>query len=127
KRAVIPDSENSGLVLLTAKARMPANWPFWDHPQAAGKGNRSEEELRALQEGLWNLQPCAQLTPRQAQALRTELRRAEAALGMARKVADLPRGRYVINYTRDYVSTLLPHVQDARIMGNLFAYDALLL
>src|SRR5262249_61872725 len=31
KRALIPDSENSGLVLLTAKARMPANWPVWDH------------------------------------------------------------------------------------------------
>src|SRR5262249_18248364 len=35
--------------------------------------------------------------------------------------------RYPITYSRDYVSTLLPHVQDARIMGNFLVYDALLL
>src|SRR5207248_4396793 len=49
KRAVIPDNENSGLVLMAAKSLMPPNWPFWNHPQAPEKGERSDEELRALE------------------------------------------------------------------------------
>src|SRR5207248_568472 len=84
QRALVPYSENAGLVLLTAKASLPVNWPFWDHPQAPEKGNRTEDDVRALQEGLWNLEPCVQLTPQQAEALRAELRRAVKALGTAR-------------------------------------------
>ncbi len=67
-----------------------------------------------------------QLDQRQADALREELQRAAEALLETRKVADLPRGRYPIVYARDFIGTLLPHVQDARMMGNLLAYDVLL-
>jgi hypothetical protein len=47
-------------------------------------------------------------------------------LAEARKVVDMPHGRYPITYAPDFVSTLLPHAQNARGMGNLMAYDAML-
>jgi hypothetical protein len=126
KRAVIPDVENSGLVLITAKSLLPPNWPIWDHPQAPESQKRSQEELRTLQEGLSDLLPYVQLDEQQTATLREELHRAEKALTTARKVADIPRGRYPITYSKDFISTLLPHVQYARIMGNLFDYEVLL-
>src|SRR5262249_22892056 len=101
-------------------------WPFWDYPQAPENSARSEEDLRSLQESLGDLQPAVQLDPRQTDALREELARASEALATARKVVDLPRGRYAIAYSKDFISTPLPHVQGARIMGNLFSYDGLL-
>src|SRR5262249_6361508 len=44
----------------------------------------------------------------------------------ARKLIDYPQGRFPIRYTNDGVSTLLPHVQDARNISFLLEYDALL-
>jgi hypothetical protein len=138
KRAVIPDDQNSGLVLMAAKnavgdpssfpgkAALPPNWPFWDHPQASEKGTRSEEEVQKLQESFADLEPCVQLDERQTRALREEMRRAEKVLTAVRRVGDLPRGRYPIAYSRDFISTLLPFTQEARMYGTLFDYDALL-
>jgi hypothetical protein len=125
KRKTIPDAENSGPVLIAAKTLMPPNWPSWDHPQAAEKGKLTEEELRTLQKSLSELKPCEQLDERQTAALREELQRAGNALTAVRRVADLPRGRFPITYTKDYILTVLPCTEDARTMGTLFAYDVL--
>lgn len=119
KRAIIPDSENSGLVLIAAKGLLPPNWPGPEQREG------SEEELRVLDE-LPDVEPCVQLDERQTRVLREKLQRAEKALAAVRNVAELPRGRYPIHYTRDFVSTLLPHTQDARAFGTLLDYDALL-
>jgi hypothetical protein len=43
-----------------------------------------------------------------------------------REVADLPRGRYPITYTKDFISIFVTHTQDAREMVNLLTYDLLL-
>jgi hypothetical protein len=126
KRAIIPDAENSGLVLIAAKSRMPPNWPIWNHWQAPESQKHSQEELRTLQESFADLRPCVQLDGRQTAVLREELQRAEKAVTTARQVANLAHGRYPIHYTKDFISTLLPHVQDTRIMGILLDYDVLL-
>ena len=126
KRALIPDPQNSGIVLIAAKALMPANWPFWDHPYGPQNGERSQEELSRLQESFSDIEPSVQLDERQTKALREELGRAERVLAAVRKVTEMPHGRYPIGYSPDFVSTLLPHTQDARIFGNLLDYDALL-
>jgi hypothetical protein len=126
KRAVIPDEGNSGLNLIAVKSLLPANWPFWNHLQAPENRNRSQDELRKLQESLSELEPPAQLDERQTAALREELRRADLALATARKVAELPRGRYAITYTKDILSTFVAHAQNTREMTNLLAYDPLL-
>jgi hypothetical protein len=82
--------------------------------------------VRRLQEDFTDLEPCVRLDERQTQALGEELRRVEKVLRVVRKVADLPRGRYPITYSRDFISTLLPYTQEARMYGTLFEYDALL-
>jgi hypothetical protein len=111
---------------MAAKTLMPPNWPNWEYPQAQGEGKRSAEELRTPQKSLSDLKPCVQLGERQAAAVRQELQRAGKALAAVQRVAELPRGRFPITYSRDYILTVLPHTEDARALSNLFLYEALL-
>jgi hypothetical protein len=104
KRAVIPDEENSALVITAALKLLPASWPFLDFSQAAENQNL-----------LWSLEPPVQLDDRQIATLRQELARAAEALKELRKLVGLPRGRYP-NPTAMYTLTI----------GRLLAYDALL-
>jgi hypothetical protein len=125
KRAHIPDEENSALVLLAAKELMPPKWPFWDHREMA-QDRTAEEEFHILQEGFENLSPIVQLDERQVDALRKELERAEKALAVARKVIELPYGRYPITYSKDVHSTPMDNMQGARFMGSVLVDDALM-
>ena len=52
--------------------------------------------------------------------------RAAGALAEARKLTDLPQGRYTITYSEDWVGSLVPHVQDARGIADLLSKDAML-
>src|SRR5207249_6832557 len=72
QRTRVPAAENSGPMILAAKGLMPPNWPFWYHPQAPEKGERSEQELQFLQESLENPKPPVQLDERESSALRQE-------------------------------------------------------
>jgi hypothetical protein len=124
-RAVVPNERNAGMVALAAKQLLPRRWPNWDNPDP-GQNQDAEAKLQALQESFLELEPQRQLNEEQIAALRTELKNAAAALAQARKLADLPEGRYPITYSPDFIGTLVPHVQDARAIASLLAYDALL-
>jgi hypothetical protein len=125
KRAVLPDEQNSALILTAAKKLLPAQWPIWDWPYAAENKGRNSEEIVALKDSWWTLEPPVQLDERQIAALREELARATAALTEARKVADLPHGRYLFRYGLDAVSTCPLHTIQTRSLVNLLAYDCL--
>jgi hypothetical protein len=125
-RAVIPDAENSGGPAMAAKHLLPQKWPFWDYSPTAQDPPDSEQKRRDLEEGFRDLEPQRQLNEEQATALRREMSRAAAALAEARKLVDLTEGRYPIAYSPDFISTLIPHTQDARLIANLLAYDAVL-
>src|SRR5262249_32651780 len=84
----------------------------------------AEEKRAALQESFNELAPQRQLSAEQITALRAELKKAAAALADARKLTDLPEGRYPITYSPDWIGTLLPHVQDAREVAHLLECDA---
>jgi hypothetical protein len=92
RRAETPDKENSALHVMRVKRLLPPNWasspPFTD---------------LFLEEN----PPEAQLSPAQVKALQQELDKAAAALPQARKLKDMPRGRFPITYARDGISTLL--------------------
>jgi hypothetical protein len=125
RRMIVPDDENSAIRLMDAKQLMPRDWPaFRNSPALTDK--LSDEELRDLEESLWDPEPPVLLDARQLAVVRAEMKRVEAALPLACKVADLPRGRYPIVYTPDYVSMRLDHTQDARSLANLLALHALL-
>jgi hypothetical protein len=125
-RAVIPEAENSGGPAVAAKQLLPANWPSWDYPPAAQDPPDAEQKRRDLEEGFHDLEPQRQLNEEQATALRDEVRRAAAALAEASKLVGRTEGRYPITYSPDFISTLIPHTQDARLIADLLGYDTVL-
>jgi hypothetical protein len=125
-RAVIPEAENSGGPAMDARRLLPQNWPFWDYPPTAQDPPDAEQERRNLAEGFHDLEPQWRLNEEQVAALRNEVSRAAAALAEARKLVDRTEGRYPITYSPDFISTLIPHTQDARLIADLLANDAVL-
>jgi hypothetical protein len=125
KRAVIPDEQNSALVLLRVKGLLPLNWPFWNYPQAAKDENSTK--VLALQKKLRAIEPPVQLGLDLTNALRQELQRAEEALGAARLVLNMPKGRYPSSVYRFGIfgSATGMIARDILRIGDLFAYDAL--
>src|SRR5205823_3107300 len=67
-----------------------------------------------------------QLDGHQTALLRVELQPLSAARAEARALTDLPQGRYTVAMAPDYVSTLLPHVQDVQDLANLWDHDVIL-
>jgi hypothetical protein len=125
-RRAVPDKENSALVLMSAHALMPPRWPVWQDKSFPENSARSEAEIQAFQKAFSNAEPAFQLSDGELKLLQEEIKRAAPALAEARKILDLPHGRYPLEFAKDYISTPLPHAQDARGMANLFAYDAML-
>jgi hypothetical protein len=126
-RAVIPDARNSALAVTAAKRLLPPRWPAWEWSPPGEDPNGAPGVRRAaLRESLQVLHPQQPLTEEQVAALRTELARVAPALAEARKLAELPEGRYPIRYAPDYIGTLSPHDQDVRQIASLLACDALL-
>jgi hypothetical protein len=114
-RAEVPDAENGALVVLAAHKLLPKSWLPVPTPPKPG-----------LAESITDLSPEIQLDEQLTQSLRLTLTNAAAALAPARGLAQLPRGRYVVSWSADFISTLLPHVQDAREIANLLTLDAAL-
>jgi hypothetical protein len=111
-RPAVPDAENSGLHMMAIKRKVAAfavyNAPNYDKI-------------------FENLPPTAQLNAQQTDLLRTELAKDAKSLVEARKLKDMPRGRYPIVYSDDGYSTLIPHHQETRGFAGLLQNDAFLL
>jgi hypothetical protein len=110
RRKVIPPEVNSAFQVRAALALRTAPWP--------AQQARFEYVLR-------DLAPHTLLPEQDDSSLRTELKKAQPALAEARKLADLPTGRFPIAYSSDGISTLLPDVQNVRDVGLLLRCDAL--
>jgi hypothetical protein len=82
-RADLPDEENSALCVLTAGELLPAGWP--------------KQELAAPEA----VPPNEQLDAGTYCLLRAELDQVGPALSEARKLADMPAGRFPITYDRN--------------------------
>jgi hypothetical protein len=108
KRVLIPDEQNSALCVLAVRRLMPRTWP---------KALTFDESIA----------PEVQLTEKQTQELRVELDKLAAALAEARRIRDLPEGRYPLVVSSDYISTNLEQVQFAREATRLLQSDAVLL
>jgi hypothetical protein len=111
-RAVVPDDENSALAVKEASRLLPRDWPGADD---LGRFIRMTQKP-----------PRLQLSDEDAAWLRAAMQRSRPALREARKVADLPKGRYPITYKRGFVSTLLPDLQNGRQVVFLLQLDLLL-
>jgi ABC-type transport system involved in multi-copper enzyme maturation permease subunit len=111
-REIIPDEDNSSLIIREVKKSLPREW------ETGGDVKFYERFM--------DLTPENQLNDRQIQDLTNMFERFESTLMMARRLADMPRGRHPIHWSDDGLSTLLPYTQDARTLANLLRYDALL-
>ncbi|HEV2947227.1 MAG TPA: hypothetical protein VGX70_07610 [Gemmataceae bacterium] len=114
-RAEIPDSDNAALQVSAARKLLPAGW---FSPPPASPSTQLEDDLDQLP-------PVQRLDESQSKQIDAELVKATTALPAARRVTDMPRGRYVVLWTSNAIGTLLPHVQGARDIGRLLQLDAI--
>ncbi len=109
RRATVPDGQNAALQILTVRKGIPGGW---------GAGTN----LGPLFDGL---PPEIRLNELQVKALRTELAKARTALAEARKLKDLPRGRFPVTYDR-YFRSVHNESGAAGEVVNLLVDDVLL-
>ncbi len=112
-RPAVPDAENGARVVLAAGAKIP---PKWLDPTP---GDESGLVARLADVPLPQWPADADLAE-----LRGELAKVAAALDEARKLADLPRGRYKVAWSPDLIGTLVPHVDKVRRVSRLLTLDA---
>jgi hypothetical protein len=108
-RRNVPDAENSALRVQMLSRGLPDGWD--DQP--------------CYQE-LGEVPPAVQLGERLTAGLLAGLGQRTETLVEARKLADLPYGRYPVAWSPDFIGTLLPHLPQARKTANLLVYDAAL-
>jgi len=112
-RAAIPDEENSALQVLTVHQLMPKNW--LPPPQAS---------TECLEYTIDELSPRQSLDEKRSQELDDELQKVSEAVVAARRLADMPRGRYNLIWSKDAVFTLLPHLDAVEEVLRLLWLDA---
>ncbi len=108
-RPVLPDLENSALVLRGAYKLKPAKLPDYKVMERFDKLPPPPELLDAERAALLDAQMTA-LVP---------------VLTEARKVADMPNGKHAIVYASHPLATLLAHAQECREIASLLQYDAM--
>lgn len=108
-RAAVPTDENSVLFLQVGKKRTGAikSNLIWDN---------DFDELTNY--------PASRSNEQQKESLGNLIQPYAVALVEYRKLKDYPRGRALLTFAPDVISTLLPHVQDARDAAMALRYDA---
>src|SRR5262249_29998023 len=111
-RPKIPDEENSALVMIALRRNR------------AGVSPTSVPNYDKIFE---KLTPTTQLNQQQSKLIRDELAKIKKPLAEARKLKDIPRGRFPVTYTDDWIGTLVPEHQGARQIADWLQHDAMLL
>jgi hypothetical protein len=124
RRTAVPDERNGALQAMKARALAPAPLPGQIQAEEADP-TTAGAATQTLAEKLEELGPDEPLSSQQAARLRAELARAADALAEARKLADMPEGRYPLTYTPDLVSTVVC-AQQPREAAHLLKLDAFL-
>jgi hypothetical protein len=122
-REVVPDAENSALVLAEANALLPENWPAPPKPQLGHPIPQPSEAAKAS-ERLPAIADNERLDDVTAEALRGDLAKYDQAVAIARSVADYRRGRHELEIGRTIIDTLLTETQAARPVARFLAADA---
>jgi hypothetical protein len=118
KRAVVAADANSAECVLRAYRLLPTPWPIGP-AKPATRGPHLDGDLRALA-------PTVALAPGQVSRWTADLASAQLALVEARKLKDLPAGRYPVVLHRNGLPEPSAHLQAAHTVTTLLGYDALL-
>jgi ABC-type Na+ efflux pump permease subunit len=111
-RKTIPDEQNSGKLVLAVHGLIPG-WGGWPTRELASK--------------LDELPPQVRLSADQRDGIRNDLVDVEDALVQVTPLADLPEGRYTLNWSRDFIGTMLPHVDALHRVRQLLWHELMLL
>jgi hypothetical protein len=118
RRAAIPDRGNAAHCAKTAHQLLPDPWPPM-HADDAAAGE-------AIARSLGDLHPPAPLSAPQIAAITAALAAAQPALAEARRLKDLPNGRYPLAPDELGIPNSWPANWQARKVAVLLTYDALL-
>jgi ABC-type transport system involved in multi-copper enzyme maturation permease subunit len=110
-REVMPPAENSAPVVLAVAGRIP-RWSDWPTTQLANRVNEMPPQVR--------------LSAADHRGITNDLEDVEEALLLVAPLADMPRGRYPVNWSRDYIGTLMPHLDAGNRVRQLLWYDVVL-
>jgi hypothetical protein len=122
-RAIYRDEENGARRVGAASRLLPKEWPRKREDGSFTFSLETDEGPLGLQQALTP----PQLPDEQSVAeLRAELQAVADAVAEARRLADFPNGRTEVQWKELYISTLIPHVQQARTVAGLLSYDVLL-
>jgi hypothetical protein len=120
QRRLPPAEQNAALQVLKVESMIPAGW----NSRPAGPGDKDPGKADDV---LRDLPPERQLDEGQVRRLRADLERAGAARAQARKLADMPEGRYPVTWRPDIITTTFPWMDG--VQGStrpLLQLDALL-
>ncbi len=125
-RAPYPDPAKNGIdQALRVKAAMPKRmWPDWPFPQFSDDKPYLSEAQRAMDDSLQDVRSAYKLlNAEQERVHRAEVARAHEAIELARQMPLYPSGRYAVKWRPEFITTLIPHVQEARNIGRLLMVD----
>jgi hypothetical protein len=111
-REKIPEKENSALHIIAVLRKT---------------GAFSVDAAPNYEQIFDKLPTTTQLNKQQSELIRGELAKIAKPLAQARKLKDMPRGRFPITYSDDFIGTLLPDHQNSRHVVEWLQNDALLL
>jgi hypothetical protein len=113
---------NSALQVLKVKSLLPQRWPY-PPPDPHGEDSPDLELWQDHSPSWYVGEPVRQFDPLDVRMMRNALRRAGPALGEARKLADMPEGRYPIIWATDIDSTLCPWGDALYPVESLLGFD----
>jgi hypothetical protein len=122
-REVVPDNENSALVVAEAVERVPQNWPGRSVPQPGRPIGPPSEAADAF-ERLASTSDHVRMDDATADVLRAELEKYGEGVAIARTVAEYRRGRNEVTPGRTLIDTPLTEAQATRGVARLLAADA---
>jgi hypothetical protein len=124
-RAVVPDDRNSVTTVLAVKQLMPERWPDWE--EWSNLEDDTDRERERISDSLSHLEPPQQLCEELYVALYGELERAAPALAEARKLADQPEGRFLLEHAGyDHDSTFNRSAAHIRVVVRMLGVHATL-
>jgi hypothetical protein len=115
QRQLPPDRDNAALQVIAVGSSLQRYWNYQPIIDSA-----------SVTDVLRDLPPEKQLDERQERGLRAHLERARPAIDPARKLADMPEGRYPVTWAADAFFTSCPGLDALRLTRPLLELDALL-
>lgn len=122
-REIVPDDENSAIVVAKVVSLLPESWPPSLRSEPGGHPPERRDAAKAY-DAMSKTPPQIQLDKATVDTLREELNRVKDALVLARSVVDYPKGRHEVEFDRTMIDAKLQETKETRHVARLLAADA---